>query len=273
MKLAFSTLGCPDWDLNMVISKAAEFGFDGIELRGILKELDIARLPEFSTGAKETLAQFEDAGLEIACFSSSVMMSNSGSAIKTESLDEIKRYADLCDSFNTNCIRIFGGKIGGMSWEEAIADAANNLEKMTGIIKNSNIKIVVETHDDWMKGENFRKLMKIVNSEKVGILWDVNHPFMFIREKPEKSWQEMGDWVHHTHWKDSYVDENSEHGFLPCLMGDGILPHQEIFDVLKAGGYSGYLSLEWEKRWHPDIPGPEIAFPHYLKYMKDLMAQ
>ena len=131
MKLAFSTLGCPDWDLNTVISKAAEFGFDGIELRGILKELDIARLPEFSTRAKETVAKLEDAGIEIACFSSSVMMSNSGLAISIESLDEIKRYADLCNTFQTTNIRIFGGKVGSMTWEEAIDDAANNLEKMT----------------------------------------------------------------------------------------------------------------------------------------------
>jgi len=271
MKLAFSTLGCPNWDLDTIINQAAEIGFDGIELRGILKELDIARLPEFSTKAKETVAKLEDAGIEMACFSSSVAMSNSGSGISIESLDEIKRYADLCDTFQAANIRIFGGKIGSLTWEEAIDDAATNLEKMSRIVQDTDFKIVVETHDDWMKGSYFSRLMEMVDLKNVGILWDVNHPYMFINEKPEKTWQETGKWVCHTHWKDSYVEEDSEHGFLPCLMGDGILPHQEIFDVLKKGGYGGYLSLEWEKRWHPEIADPEIAFPQYFKYMKELM--
>ncbi len=28
-------------------------------------------------------------------------------------------------------------------------------------------------------------------------------------------------------------------------------------------GYDGYLSLEWEKQWHPEIAEPEIALLHY----------
>jgi len=271
MKLAFSTLGCPDWDLDTIINRTAEIGFGGLEMRGILQELDITRLPEFSTKGIETCAKVEDAGIEIACFSSSVMMSNAGSPISVESLDEVKRYADLCNVFHTTNIRVFGGKIGSMTWEDAIDDAATNLERMSRIVKNTNIKIVVETHDDWMKGANFRRVMEMVDSDNVGVLWDVNHPYMFINEKPEDSWQEMGKWVHHTHWKDSYVEKDSEHGFQPCLMGEGVLPHREIYDVLKNGGYDGYLCLEYEKRWHPEIPDPKIAFPQYYDYMKALM--
>ena len=271
MKLAFSTLGCPDWDLDTVINQAVKIGFDGLEMRGVLKELDISRLPEFSKKANETKSKLEDAVIEIACFSSSVMMSNSGSPISNESLDELKRYADLCDKFQSTNIRIFGGKIGGLTWENAIDDAAVNLEKMSRIVLNTNIKIVVETHDDWMKGEYFKRVMEMVESNNVGILWDVNHPYMFINEKPEESWRQMGAWVYHTHWKDSYLAEDSEHGFLPCLMGDGVLPHQEIYEVLKNGGYDGYLSLEYEKRWHPEIPGPEVAFPQYCNYMRSLI--
>ena len=35
MKLAFSTLGCPDFDWSDIYSLAKDFGFDGIELRGL----------------------------------------------------------------------------------------------------------------------------------------------------------------------------------------------------------------------------------------------
>jgi len=35
-----------------------------------------------------------------------------------------------------------------------------------------------------------------------------------------------------------------------------------VLDVLRRGGYDGWLVAEWEKRWHPEIEEPEVALPH-----------
>ena len=37
-------------------------------------------------------------------------------------------------------------------------------------------------------------------------------------------------------------------------------------------GYDGWLTLEWEKRWHPDIEEPEVGFPHFVKSIGELLA-
>ena len=39
MKFAFSTLGCPDWNFNEMISTAKDLNLDGIEIRGIENEV------------------------------------------------------------------------------------------------------------------------------------------------------------------------------------------------------------------------------------------
>ena len=39
---------------------------------------------------------------------------------------------------------------------------------------------------------------------------------------------------------------------------------------LLADGYDGYFSFEWEKKWVPDLEEPEIAFPAYAEYMRNL---
>jgi sugar phosphate isomerase/epimerase len=31
-----------------------------------------------------------------------------------------------------------------------------------------------------------------------------------------------------------------------------------------TGGYQGWVSVEWEKRWHPEIAEPEVALPQHL---------
>lgn len=272
MKLAFSTLGCPNWDLDTILKNAAEMGFDGIEMRGLGQPLDITSLAEFTSAINVTKQKFADAGLKVACFSSSVRMSEPEKNKRVEFLDELERYAALCEAFGAPNIRVFGGELGEQTWDQAIAEAAETLGKMIHAIKDFDARIVIETHDDWQKGEHFKKLMTMVNSNKVGILWDVNHPFMFIGEDPVETWEQAGQWIYHTHWKDSKIAVDTVQGFEPCLMGEGDLPHDIIFDVLKKGGYEGYLSLEWEKRWHPELPGPEIAFSQYFNYMKKLMA-
>ena len=271
MKLSFSTLGCPNWDLNQVIKNAKIYGFNGIEIRGIKDQLDVSKLPDFANRSRETREKFADAEIELICFSSSIRMAEPDQSKRREHLDELKRYIELCYNFGTPFIRIFGGEIKDIPWDQAIDEAAETLDQMIEIIDDVNCKIVIETHDDWMAADHFKALMEQVNSEKVGILWDVNHPFMFIGEDPEETWEKVGKWIYHTHWKDSKIAIDTIMGFEPCLMGDGDLPHEQIFDVLVNGGFDGYLSLEWEKRWHPELPDPEVAFLQYVEYMKRLM--
>ena len=271
MQLSFSTLGCPNWDLNQVIKNAKNYGFDGVEIRGIKDQLDVSKLPEFVKRSRETREKFGDAAIELICFSSSVRMAEPDQTKQQDHLDELKRYVELCYNFGTPFIRIFGGEIEDIPWDQAIEEAAETLAKMIEIIDDVDAKVVIETHDDWMAADHFKALMENVNSEKVGILWDVNHPFMFIGEAPEETWEKVGKWIYHTHWKDSKIAVDTVLGFEPCLMGEGDLPHQQIYSILKKGGYDGYLSLEWEKRWHPDLPDPEIAFPQYVEYMKRLL--
>jgi sugar phosphate isomerase/epimerase len=264
MKLSFSTLGCPNWDFVKVIKKAKDYAFDGIEIRGSKDQLDVSKLPEFTKRARETREKFADAEIELICFASSIRMAEPDQSKQNKHLDELKRYVEICFNFGTPFIRIFGGEIGDLSWDQAVDEAAETLNRMIEITKDGNAKIVIETHDDWMAADHFKTLMENVNSEKVGVLWDVNHPFIFIGEDPEETWEKLGKWIYHTHWKDSKIAIDTVMGFEPCLMGEGDLPHEQIYSVLVKGGYNGYLSLEWEKRWHPELPDPEIAFPQYV---------
>lgn len=37
--------------------------------------------------------------------------------------------------------------------------------------------------------------------------------------------------------------------------------------TLTQNGYEGYLSFEWEKKWHPELPDASEAFPAFIQYM------
>ena len=74
MKLAFSTLGCPDFDWSDIYSMAKDFGFNGIELRGLGDEIfSIHAHPFRRENIESTRKQLSALRLEICCLSSVVL--------------------------------------------------------------------------------------------------------------------------------------------------------------------------------------------------------
>ena len=65
MKISFTTLGCPNWNLDTICQKGREYGFDGVDFRGYLDELDITRLALFTTQGSQTKKRLTDAGLAV----------------------------------------------------------------------------------------------------------------------------------------------------------------------------------------------------------------
>ncbi|KKI90244.1 xylose isomerase [Bacillus sp. SA1-12] len=271
MKLAFTTLGCPQWDLETIISQAVKNGYDGVDFRGYLGELEIYHLPEFSSDVKETVRKFREASLEISCFSSSVRIFTTSKNELDHFSHEINRYALLCKEFNTPYIRVFGGSIGETNRHEAIEIAVRNVTEMLKIAERHQVELLLETHDDWTKCEYVEAVMKRVQSDHLHVLWDVHHPYRTEGEDPSYTWGTIGKWVKYTHWKDSYLKSNTKRGYQLCLLGEGDLPLQQIANLLKTEGYDGYLTLEWEKMWCPEIEEPEIAFRQYIGFMKRLL--
>jgi sugar phosphate isomerase/epimerase len=254
MKLAFTTLGCPEWNIDTIISRAVAYGFDGVDFRGLQEEMRIYELPEFSTNAIETAERFNDAKLNISCFSSSARIFSSASE-RSAHLEEVKHYAKLCQIFGTKYIRVFGGSIGNVERTKAITTAALCLQKMGEIADEYNVTILLETHDDWTNSSHVNAIIEKVNSDAVGVLWDIHHPYRMEGEDPAGTLQNIGKWVQYTHWKDSYSVGEEYH---LCLLGGGDVPLKQIFNLLKKNSYKGYLTFEWEKKWHPEIDEPEV---------------
>src|ERR1035437_3265416 len=106
MKLAFMTLGCPNWNLDTICRRGKEYGYDGVDFRGYLDTLDITLLPLFTTHAAETLRRLTDAGLEVSAISSSIRV---GVAEKgKENLEEARRTIAAARALNCTYVRIFG---------------------------------------------------------------------------------------------------------------------------------------------------------------------
>jgi sugar phosphate isomerase/epimerase len=65
----------------------------------------------------------------------------------------------------------------------------------------------------------------------------------------------------------TYGSGDSPDSWQLTLLGHGEVPVRPMLDLLTAGGYQGWISVEWEKHWHPEIEDPELALPQHLELL------
>ncbi len=270
-KLSFSTLGCPVWNLGRIVGAATEYGYDAIDFRGLLECDEIVDSPAFRGSALSgTARRIRDAGLGVSCLSSGAVLCVPDGSARARQLDAIRRYADLCGPLGCRAIRVFCGRTEGIA--DPVASAAGTLAAAAETARAAGVEILVETHDDWTDTARLRSAFDAAGApEGAGFVWDVHHPWTQRGEAPETSLANLSPFVRNTHWKDSRPVPGG--GRRLCLPGEGDVPLRRIFGVLAAANYDGWFTLEWEKRWHPDIEEPEAALSAFAPFVRGLAGQ
>jgi len=269
LPIAFSTLGCPEWSWRTILDVAAREGFAALELRGIQKELDLPRRPEFSpANTATTLADLRSLDLTIVSLGSSVQLHHREPEVRARHFDDGRRFIDLAAALGTPYVRVFGDRLlEGEPREAGIARVVEGLRQLAAHAKGSGVEVLIESHGDFTDSPTLETILTEAGSG-VGLLWDTHHTVVAGNEAPQQTLSRLQRWVRHTHLKDSRPD-GKERRYV--LTGEGDVPVAEIVRVLRASGYKGYYSLEWEKLWHPEIEEPEVAIPHYARLMRQYL--
>jgi sugar phosphate isomerase/epimerase len=263
MKLGFSTLGCPQWEVDQIVERARANGYDGVELRAYKGSLDLPKtLGDFPGGAGEFRRRLARAGVEVCCLDTSVRLTDSD-----PSVTEGERMIDLAMALGAPYIRVFGGDIpADEPRETCLARAAQKLTQLGRRAAQRDKRVLLETHDAFSTGAQVAELMRAVAEDGTGVLWDLHHPYR-MGESPRETASLIARRTYHAHVKDSKRDA----GY--TFLGEGDIPLPDLVSALHAAGYQGYLCLEWEKMWHPELAEPEVALPQGARYLSDLLTR
>ncbi len=269
--ISFSTLGCPTWGWKQILDQADRMGYAAIELRGVGSELDLTKLPEFSPSrigdARRDLAAL---GLVISDLGASSNMHEKEGPARQKHLDEGRRYIDLAKALGVKYVRMFGDRVPkGDQKADVIARVIDGFREMAAHASAAGVTVIIETHGDFTTSDDIVHIVNGVGSNAFEVLWDAHHTFASGKEQPADTWARIGKWVRHTHLKDSKPGGTDR---LYVLVGEGDVPVKAQVQVLASNGYKGFYGFEWEKRWHADIPEPEVAFPHYAKTMGEYLS-
>jgi len=269
MKLSFSTVGCPRWDWQSIVATARDLGYDGVEVRGVGKDISVPSVPEFGEARLgATLDNLAKMNLSVPCLASDCCLHVPQR--REETVREVRAYVDLAQRMGAPFVRVMGAAAvpeptGGVD-ERFVGEVAAELGEYA---LPRGVTLLIETNGVWADSQKLAKLLSDIGSPAVGALWDINHPFIYFDEPPEATYANLKPHIRHVHVKDAL---NEEGKVRYAMMGYGRLPIKRMVGLMKEGGYEGFYSLEWVKRWDMSLEEPGIVFAHYVNYMRALGA-
>lgn len=285
MRLSVTNLGSPSWPLAKVFAEAARLGYEGIELRCLNGKLVGPDMAAADRAEAKRLSR--ETGLPIVAVGASSAFSSPDAAVRAAQEKDLRGMLEVAVDVGAPMVRAYGGGFPkaytkdadrsyggslppGIDPDVVCAYIAESLDRVAPRAQELGVPIVVETHDGLSSARLMANVLGRVRSPQVQALWDVMHPTR-MGETPEQVWELIGPRVRHVHFKDARRDGSGR--WRAALLGEGEIPLRECLRVLGAAGYGGWLTLEWEKYWEPEIAEPEAAFPHMITITRGWLGQ
>ncbi len=245
----FSTIGCAELELAAVLDLARTHGIGAVELRALGGTLDLPGYFTAQFGAPVKLAAYlAGDGVRVVALDTSLKLNGSTDDEWRVTVEAFLPWAEALGGVN---LRVFDG--GKTHDEAAIALMADRVRWWHDLRRQNgwHSDIMIETHDSLFTAA--ANLALLAKAPTVRLLWDSHHTWKRGGEDPLATWAALAPHIVHVHIKDSISVPSARHPFTYVLPGDGEFPSVPLLTEL-GGRFSGAVSLEWEKLWHPYLP-------------------
>ena len=246
---SFSSLGCPDFALDEMLTLAAKHGLSGVELRAVGGTVELPAYFAAQFGSPEALAEkLRGSPVRVVALDTSLRLIG-GTREEREVLLEFVPWAE---ALGVPRLRVFDGGKTADAAELAAAAETVAWWRDRRAAGGWSVDLMVETHDSLVTAATIGRFLAVVRG--AAILWDAHHTWRKGGEDPLVTWRAIRGSVAHAHVKDSIGVPSARHPFTYVLPGDGEFPMAPLRAALRADKFAGPVSLEWEKMWHPYLP-------------------
>src|SRR5919201_253357 len=162
MKLAFSTLGCPDWELDTVVEAARRHGYEAVELRALGGSLDLLGRPEFRPETvAATRARLSAGGLSVCCVDSSCSFDSADEGERARQVESAVRHCELAAALAAPLVRVFPDRIpAGETRGETRDRIVESLSKAARRAPRG-VRVALETHGDFARALAAAEIMRM----------------------------------------------------------------------------------------------------------------
>ncbi len=273
MKIGFSTLACPGWDLKTIIAKAAEYGYSGVEIRGLGGKLDLSGLPELAANPESTRHMFAAAEVDLVCLSTSLTFDSKDKKTVARNREELCAYIDLASRLGCPFVRMFPGeKQRGDTRESALARIGMELAKIAPYAGEKRVTVLVQNAGDFANSADLWYLCDYVSHPGVKACWNLATAMLQL-DRPTVALPRLGHKIGMVHVCDAEFDE---HGFMRGgyrMLGEGTTEVARAIELLRGLAYSGYLIFEWPRLWDATLADADSVLPQAAAYLNERLAE
>ena len=268
MKIGFSSLVCPTWNLETIVANAAKFGFNGIELRGLCGELHLPLVPELARDPVAVRRLFAGNHIELVCLGASATLTSKTSRVLAQQKGAVTEFMELASKLGCLFVRIFVGEVDRRDNQRAaLARIAEALISVAPIAARLGVTLLVENGGDFPGSADLWFLIDAVGHPAVGCCWNQCHA-MTLGERATNSIPRLGHKIGMVHLCDGKFDEaGAMLGY--ALPGEGDVGIKRQIEILKGLVYDRYLMFEWPKLWVDSLPAPELVLSKVAKFLRD----
>lgn len=267
--ITFSTLACPGWQIETILAKASEFGYDGIEWRGGPQG---HVQPDMPAAKKNLLRQrCSDARLISLAVTAYTSFVSDSAEERQANVAELRHYVDLAAELGANYVRAFLGELPeGTDLDSSIYERISDcLNAASAYADSVGVKIAIEPHDDFVHSIAVAPVFNQSQSRPaLRVIWDIGNAFA-AGEAPVESFELLKDHLAYVQVKDG---KRRAPDWQLSPLGQGDVPLNQAFELLLANDYQGAFSVEWEYAWHPELDPPETALRAALRTVRALLA-
>ncbi|GBF77307.1 hypothetical protein PA598K_05850 [Paenibacillus sp. 598K] len=256
MRLAINTLSLDRWTVDELIVIALRYGMEGVELR--VDSIEGSRLEDPPRQRETVYEKLKAAGLTVVNIGSSICLL--GKPDERRRLEEeLEACIRMARDYSAQAIRVFLGNMSDHLEQpaEAIREEAlvQTLDWMCERAARAGLDIWLEMHSEFSTGKMMRWIVDRLGHTNCKVIWDVLHSLEH-REGLAETLGYLGPLCVHVHLKDGVpFDDPFYKRWRYTRIGEGSVSFQEVLRLLRDQGYDGFLSLEWESRWRPELQG------------------
>lgn len=223
-------------DPEAALSLAAEFGFDGVELRSVwdtpVELLDDDKMQALA-------ARIRACGLQVSAIASSFLKDD----WRNDDRAKFDRLVKACHVFGCTKLRGFSFWASEDYTDQAFAEY---LDTYDALLEQEGLQLMLENDPsvNLNTGNALARFFSSHSLRNIGILWDPGNDIYTcgnaVKPFPDE-YNAVRPFVRHVHVKDA-VHENGEGKGV--ALGDGWMDFPGQFRALIADGYTGWVTLE-----------------------------
>ena len=242
--------------LDKTIDTAKEQGFDAIEFIDLPGET-IEQQKELAVSLKK---HADELGMEIIAYTITANLYQPTAVLLDAEVERLKQHVDIAVILGAKIMRHDAcwalTKTGkGRSFDQMLPTIAEGARRVTEYAAEKGIITCSENHGRIAQdSERMERLFNAVGHDNYSLLIDMGN-FTGVGENHADAVSRLAPYAVHVHIKDLEIHEEQYEGgrmsrnglwYHSVVAGEGSVPIKRCLSILKAAGYEGALSIEYE---------------------------